>query len=282
MRTRIVTVLISVTAVALIAGCPAATTTSEKNAFLAFTDEFGFTGQATDEGSGASGVDVEQEFREPLRLVFQNAHPGGELSTSLLAWVEIGSVRTADQQDALLRSGYVQLTQEAEIGEAYTLPLGTFVYGGSGTAGATPIRLPAATGGEDADDGDSGNAGGGSQEIVPATTELTLITPDKILVYLQPPVSCDSVAFTFTDPLTGEVLGTETTTGSGSATGGGYKTLAQIDAYECDPFEPGLTFSATGGETGPAIFREGNSVTYTFFPTAQTGGIFATVTVATD
>jgi len=93
-----------------------------------------------------------------------------------------------------------------------------------------------------------------------------------VLMFSQPPVSCDSVAFTFSDPVTDEILG------GSSGAGGGFKTLAQVQTYECSPLKPGLFFTSAGGARDPNEFREGEPLTFTFQPLA-TGGDFALVTI---
>jgi hypothetical protein len=242
--------------------------TQPRNPFLGYTEEYGVAGQQqTFEGGAAGAVGAEETFRRPLTLTFINSHPDAVVDTSFVAWVEVSSVRSAGQQDALLRGGYAQLTKEARLGSAYTLPVGTFVLKGPGTAGATPVTLSRA--------GSTSATQGGAQTVTPTTLAFDMITPDKVLVFSQPPVSCDSVAFTFSDPITGEVL-----SGSSPA-GGGYKTLAQVDVYQCSPLRPGLFFTAVGGTRLPNEFREGDSLTFTFQPTPTAGAAFAVVTIST-
>ncbi len=230
-----------------------------RDPFLTYSEEYGVAGrQATTEGGQPAGTEVEEFFRLPTTLTFINNHTEAVLETSFVAWVELGSIRSAGQQDALLRGGFKQLTSEVRLGTAYTLPVGTFVYGGPGMAGATPVRLaPAQTG----------------EQAAPTSVAFDLITPDCILVFVQPPVSCESAAFTFSDPATGQVL-----SGS-SAAGGGYKTLAQVDVYECSPLRPGLFFSAAGGVLRPNEFREGDPITFTFNAGSTADGAFAVVTI---
>lgn len=247
----------------------------ERNAFLGYAEEYGLASGAPPVQEGAAGGSGAQDvFRQSLTVRFANLHAGAILDTSFVAWIDVSSVRSASQQDALLRSGYVQLTREVRLGSVYTLPVGTFVYNGPGTAGATPITLGPATGGEDADDdGDDDEDASPEAAGVGTPTEVsfTLVTPDVLLVFKQPPVSCDSVAFTYSNPVTGEVI-------SGPNTMlGGYKTLAQIDVYTCSPFAPGLFFSAAGGEQENNEFREGEPITFGFNPGSLADGSFAQV-----
>ncbi len=242
--------------------------TQQRNPFLGYTEEYGVAGQQqVFEGGAAGGVGTEETFRRPLTLTFINSNGDAIVDTSFVAWVEVSSVRSAGQQDALLQGGFVQLTEEIRLGSAYTLPVGTFVLDGPGTAGATPVTLSRAA--------TTSTTQGGTQALTPTTAVFNMITPDKVLVFSQPPVSCDSVAFTFSDPVTGEVLS------GASPAGGGYKTLAQVDVYECSPLRPGLFFTAVGGTRRPNEFREGDSLTFTFQPTPTAEGAFAVVTVTT-
>lgn len=261
MRMRLLGLLTG--AVLLSTGCP--TEVSERNPFLTFSETFGLGGSTASDSSGSSGGSTTQiPFRESLTLTFVNSNAGATLDTSFVAWVELSSVRSTAQQDALFRGGYVQLTRAISLGTAYTLPVGTFVYNGPGTAGATPVRL-----GSSSDPNQTGTAGAGASSVT-----YTLTTPDVILMYSQPPVSCDSVAFSFLDPATGAVL-------TGPATGGGgYKTLAQVDVYECTPFRPGLFFNVDGGQAAANEFDEGQTVTFTFLA-APVGQAFATVQIGT-
>ena len=248
----------------VILGCPSST--APLNPYLAYTDTYGIAGvqETAAPGTGPAGVGAGATFRQSMALTFQNANPQADLKTSFVAWVSVGSIRSATQQDALLSAGYSQLTSEVHLGTAFTLPVGTFVFGGPGTAGATPVVLAKAAGGGTA------NA---SAPVTPQSTSFQLVTPDAILVYQQPPVSCDSVAFTYSDPVTGDVL-------SGASTaGGGYKTLAQVDVYQCSPLRPGIFFSAVGGTQQANQYREGDPVTFTFLPGPTATGAFATVTI---
>lgn len=238
------------TLVLMFGGCPSSTV-SQRNPYLTYAEEFG-AGTAARAGSAVNvGTSLsDATFRQFLTLTFQNAHPEAVLDTSLMAWVSVSSIRTAEQQDALLRGGYSQLTQPMEIGSAYTLPVGTFVYTGPGGETRIPINL---------------------DPLESLTYDI--ITPDAILVFSHPPVSCDSVAFSFA--IDGVVP-----TGPATSSVGGYKTLAQISAYQCQPFEPGLFLRRTGGQTAPNEFTEGQAVTYTF-QQGSTNGAFAVVSFGT-
>jgi hypothetical protein len=248
-------------------GCPQLTV--ERNPFLGYTDEYGVAGQQqATQASAAAGAQKEEIFRQKLTLTFVNTHPGAILETSFIAWVMVSSIRSADQQDALLRNGYVQLARAVNIGTAFELPVGTFVYDGPGTAGATPVKLAPGQGPEGETEA--------TVAVTPTTAAFELVTPDTILVFSQPPVSCDSVAFTFSDPVTGEVLSGPSTLGG--LRYGGYKTLAEVDVYECSPLRPGLFFSGSGA-LRPNEFREGDPITFTSQAAPTAGGAFATVSI---
>ena len=255
-------------------GCPLGATFDERNAFLTFTDTFGASATRPDGqgGAGAGGgtVPLEATFRKTMMVVLANLHPTAELQTSFAAWVLPSSIRSADQQDELLRGGYVQLAEELRLGRAFTLPPGTFVFNGPGTAGATPVTLPP-TGAED-------------NTVDPAlatTMVLELITPDVILVFYQPPDSCESVAFFFAvdgQPLDSEPLGPSGLFSGPSSPFSGLKTLAQVDAYQCRPFQPGLFLRIGGGQPAANEFNEGDTVLFEFSPVPDGNGFFATVT----
>ncbi len=246
-------------------GCPQA---SQRNPYLTFVESFGIESSLTPgTGGGGQGVGADVIFRRPMTLQFQNRHSYAVLETSFIAWVELGSVRSADQQDALLASNYVQLSRALDLGSAYRLPVGTFVYNGPGTAGATPVRLGPA-GGAVADDDDTQT---GDEGVTPTTATFELLTPDAILVFSQPPVSCDSEAFRYSED--GVVLPGPT------STVGGHKTLAQIDVYQCDPFTPGVFLQTASGDIDENEYLEGNTVTFTFFQGLLQDGSFASVSV---
>lgn len=240
-------------------------TPTARNPFLGYTEEFGVAGQQEVAPSGqAGGAVTEGTFRRPLTLTFVNNNPNAILDTTFVAWVNISSVRSAGQQDALLGNGFIQLTEEVRLGSAFVLPVGTFVFAGPGTAGATPVHLGKATG--------APTTQGTTTTTTGTSLAFNLITPDTVLMFSQPPVSCDSVAFTFSDPVTGEVLS------GASGAGGGYKTLAQVQTYECSPLKPGLFFTSAGGSREPDEFREGEALTFTFNAQA-TNGDFALVSI---
>ena len=253
----------------------ACTPTETVNPYLGYTETYGVAGaqQAATTSGGGSGVGTTEGFRQNLTITFRNNHPTAELNTTVVAWVNLGSIRSAQQQDALLASGYVQLPQAVTLGSAFTLPVGTFVYGGSGTAGATSVFL-----------GPAVAASGQSTTASPTTMAITLSTPDAILVFSQPPVSCDSTAFFYSrngQPLTAVPVDGSTGPYGGATTTGAFKTLAQVDAYECSPFEPGLFFSQTGSGRKPNQYLEGQDVTFDFNENPDTAGNFGKVTIGT-
>jgi len=251
-------------------------TLNERNPFLTATETYGASLLLLEEEEGAGrGAEVEAPFREPMTVTLANNNPQADVQVRLAAWVNVGSVRTAEQQDELLASGYVQLSRELRIGTAFTLPAGTYVYNGPGEAGATLVFLPRASGETDAP--------------VASTESFTLITPDAVLAFYEPPVSCDSKAFVFTD--SGFPLDAESVPGGArghmfeGATGrGDAKTLAQVDVYQCDPLRPGLFFrgSLTEEERRQArgnTYEEGEDVRFDFNPTPDANGDFAIVTI---
>lgn len=254
----------------LVCGCPSAT--QESSPFLTFMEEFGVLGTTEEPETGAGqGLGLEVPFRRDVTVTFRNNHPQAELNVLLLAWVKVSSIRSADQQDALFRGGYLQLSRETRLGSVFTLPVGTFVYGGSGTAGATAIVLGPA-------EGDGGGAG-----AVPTSKAITLITPDVVLAFAQPPVSCDSVAFFFTqngEPLTSaHPFPDPEAPYSGSTREGGYKTLAQVDLYQCDPLRPGLFLSQGGAAQQSNEYLEGEDIAFDFNAVPDPDGNFCIVTI---
>jgi hypothetical protein len=256
-----------------LAGCPGAPAGGERNAFQTLTEQFGtFSGSEDDVGGGA-GVGAEGEFRSRMTVTLANNNPDAEVEVSFAAWVNVSSIRTAAQQDALLADGYVQITQSAGInlGTVFTLPPGTFVYGGPGVAGATAVRLLRAQ----AQDGDAATA-------TVTTRDFTLITPDVILVLLEPPVSCESVAFRFTadgENFMSEPVGGGLGLFQGATGSAGTKILAQVDVYQCDPLMPGLFLKVGGGSREVNEYFEGEGVRFDFNPTPDADGNFATVTI---
>lgn len=249
----------------ILAGCVGEANTV--NPFLTFTEAFGISvGGLADGQAGAQGVATEAGFRQPLTITLRNNHSSADLEVFVAAWVNVNSVRTATQQESLLNDGYVQLTEEVRVGNAYTLPVGTYVYGGPGLAGATRFVVPPASG-----EGES---------TVPGTQLLELISPDVVLAFLHPPVSCDSVAFMYTrngEPLEAVPAGAAGPF-QGANRGGGFKTLAQVDVYQCDPFQPGLFIRLAGGSPASNEFLEGENITFDFYEVADANGYFAKVT----
>lgn len=238
-----------------------------QSAFLTVTEEFGnLSGSDVDGGGsgagGGSGTDGTARFRDEMTITFANTLVDGlnvraDLNTSLVAWVLPSSIRSAEQQDALLANGYVQLSSQLNIGTAFTLPPGTFILNGEGTAGARRILLAP-----------------GEAETV------SIITPDVIMFYDQPPVSCDSVAFYYTD---GGFLVDEFEVGSltfdDSRGLGPRKVLSQVDAYSCQPLQPGLFLRTTGGAANANEFREGQDVTVVFSILQLANGFWTQVTI---
>lgn len=222
----------------------------QRNSFLTLAETLGVALTPTDpDDDDPSGEDLIDEFRQPMTVNFANMNQDADLKFAYAAWVNVSSIRTAEQQDALLRDGYVQLTSAVQLGTVFTLPPGTFVRSGPGIAGATTEFISA----------------GGSDDV-------TLVTPDVFLVFLDPPTSCDSVAFLYSEG--GEVVEDEVTGDSfgtfGGATGfGGRKTLAQIDAYQCSPLRPGMFLKVAGGPREPNEFLEGENLTFSFFAGPQ-------------
>jgi len=251
-------------------GC--VTGTGQINPYLTLTEEFGL-GQVTRPEEavrpGAQGLLLQPEFRRRMTITFQNNNPDAELNVSLAAWVMPGSLRSAQQQDALIADGYEQLARAEPLGTTLTLPVGTFVYDGGGTAGATVIRLPAARIGE-------GNT------LSPTSRVFDLITPDGILAFAQPPVSCDSVAFYYTrdgEPLTAVLVGGHPENPYGGATrSGGFKTFAQVDVYQCEPLRPGV-FLRVSGARQTNEYLEGENAAFEFNRDPDANGKFCIVTI---
>ncbi len=245
-------------------GCPT-TTASQRNPFITLAEEFGVPASSEEpqQPGGGPGTGAGEFFRRTMSVTFVNTHVDAEMATSMVAWVNVGSIRSADQQDALLRDGYVQLKREVQLGNAFTLPPGTFVRNGAGFAGATTIHLgptQAAT-------------------LLPTTETIELITPDAVLVFTQPPVSCENVAFTFLREgivvFDDDGILTLRTFGEG-----GFKTLAQVQGYQCEPLRPGLFLKTGGGAKQDNEYFEGESVTFTFNENPDAEGNYATVAIA--
>lgn len=237
-------------------GCPSSS--DQRNPFLTLTEEFGATSSdSDDDGSGGGGSTAGDTFRRSMTLTLENTEDTAELSVSVAAWVNASSIRSAEQQDALIASGYVQLTTTVNIGTVYSLPPGTFVLNGPGLAGATMHTLGRVR----------------EEPIIPTTKEISLVAPDVLLLFLMPPTSCDTPAFQFTiegfpvdsDPPVVNGVGEPIASLAGSYNDYGVKTLAQIDAYQCSPLKPGLFLKVGGGAQAPNEFFEGDNVRATFF-----------------
>lgn len=254
-----------VLAVLLVGGCPV-DSGGEQNPFVTLAETFGISAGDEDTDDAAGGIVPEGVFRLPLTVTFTNNHSYAGVNASFVAWVELGSIRSSEQEDALLRGGYVQLTDEVRLGTVFTLPVGTFVYNGPGVAGASPISLGAV----------------GAPQL-PPTLQVSLITPDAFLVFSQPPVSCDTVAFTFTrdgEPLTAIPVGDADAPFGGATRNGGLKTLAQVDVYECSPLRPGL-FLRVGAQTSAGNeYPENGDVLFEFNEEPNDEGDFGIVTIS--
>jgi hypothetical protein len=259
------------------AGCPLSSTTTTSgntNPFLTLTEQQLIESNAATPGGGTStggGTAAATVFRRVMTVTFANNNSAADLSFNFLAWVDAGSINTAGQQDALWDSGYIQLTRSLKLGPAYTLAPATFIYSPEGTAAATRVSLLAAAGTTTTD------------TTTPTTaTETThsLLTPDVILVFLDPPDSCDSTAFEYSDE--GDVLTSAPFTAiggvfGGATTTGGFKTLAQINVYQCDPFQPGLFLKHGGGSRSPNQYFEGEDARVEFNRAPDAAGMFALV-----
>lgn len=257
----------------------------ERSAYVTLTEVFGAQSALDngDDGSGsgssAGGNSAADTFRSDMTLTMQNASIDSEVNFFVAAWVNPSSIRSGEQQDALLRGGYVQLTREVQLGSAFTLAPGTFVLNGDGIAGAQKLIIPAA--------GGTAQAPG-----APAARSLDLITPDVVLLFLMPPVACDVPAFYFSQQ--GVLSDTETIFGSSGGAGLGFvggavvansdnahpvKTLRQIPGYDCDPLRPGFFLKTGGGAKGENEYFEGENITVTFFPLADAEGRAAFVDI---
>jgi hypothetical protein len=248
-------------------GCPQ----DQRNPFLTVSEEFGASSSGSDGtgGSGGGGSAATGAFRRSMTLTLENTNPDAELNVSVAAWVNTGSIRSAEQQDSLIANGYVQLTSTVHIGTVYTLPPGTFVLNGPSQAGATMHTLARAP------------AAGQTTELA-----IPLMTPDVLLLFLMPPTSCDTPAFTFTvegfpvdtDPpvVDGVMQGIDGI--AGSYNDYGVKTLAQFNAYQCSPLKPGLFLKVGGGAQAPNEFFEGDNVRSTFFLFPDADGNTALIT----
>jgi len=254
-------------------GCPQ--NANQTNPFLTAGENYGSasTGIAGgDQGQGSSGAAAETRFRSTITVTLENYDTRNELNTAWMAWVNANNIRSADQQDELLSAGYVQLSREVAVGAAYRLPPGTFVYNGPGKGGATLVRIGPATPG--ASDNDP---------IVPAELEFEILAPDVLLIFSQPPVSCETPAFFYTrDGVPFDVTPNPDFPGeafAGAENDGPVKSLAQFDVYQCDPFRPGLFLRTSGGGRQANEFLEGQHITVQFFRQADAVGDSAFVTI---
>lgn len=272
---RIVLTVLSATLVgALLYGC-IGQTTDTRNPFVTATEQFGNVSSGGDGTTGgAGGVAAEGQFRQMITITLANNHPLAELNTSFIAWVSPNSITSVEDENSLLVSGYVELDTQVQIGSSLLLIPGTFVYNGPGIGGATAVQLDP-TRVEIAEDG--------TFVLDPALAvlaEFNIVTPDGILVFSQPPVSCENVAFFYTidgDPLTSVRISGVGNVFGGPESGGGLKTLAQVDAYQCDPFKPGLFLRIGGGAVADNEYFEGEDIRFDFYPFAVDGW-FAHVT----
>lgn len=265
MKLRLATLALLAGVFVVAGGCPQGTST-EQNPFLTLAETFGLgsrttTSSTTTTGNGATTT-VAQQFRQKSTFTFKNNHPAASVDFSWVAWVNVGSIRSADQQDALFAGGFIQLGHEERLGTAFVLPVGTFIYNGPGLAGATPVRL-----------GKAGATGAEPDTQTVLETDGGLLTPDVFLVFSQPPVSCDSAAFVFLNPQQSGNVGPETS-------GGGFKTFAQVDAYQCEPLRPGLFLKIGGGSLKMNEFLEGYTVRFDFNQNPDAQGHYALVTIA--
>lgn len=277
MRTMLTTTVLL--GLLLAGGCPSGT---GANPFLTFTETYGsqlITGGDDNNQGGGSGSAAAGEFRRTMTLTLANRTTAGDVNVAFAAWVNSSSIRNADQQDSLFRSGYIQLTREVQLGSVYTLPPGTFVYNGPGYGGATRVVLPSASSTDVASDDGSGDTT--TQTIAPGERSFTLITPDVLLVFQAPPNSCESVAYTIEQ--NGDVIGAtglgEPGQFGGADRGSGFKTLSQVDVYQCEPLRPGLFLKLGGGVREPNEFLEGQSVRFDFdrFPDDNGHAAFVTI-----
>lgn len=255
-------------------GCPSQTGDT-RNPFVTATEQFGGASSGTDGGDeGGAGVEVEGQFRQTMTLTLANNHPDAELNTSFILWVNPGSINSVEDENALLLSGYVELDTQVQIGSTLTLVPGSFVFNGPGVGGSTAVRINP-TRVEKEDDGSYT-----LDTTLAVLEEFIVVTPDGILVFSQPPVTCENVAFFYTidgEPLTSEPVSGVGNIFGGPDSGGGLKTLAQVDVYQCDPFKPGLFLRIGGGSLDKNEFFEGEDIRFDFYPFAMDGW-FAAVT----
>lgn len=270
MRRLIVTTAVLVAPIVI--GC---VTPTESNPFLTLTESFSTSRNSnsnSNNNTNSGGSTADDQFRQTMSVVLANNNPAERLNTLFVAWVNASSIRSAEQQDALLRDNYVQLTREVRLGTAFTLPIGTFVRNGSGVAGATVVSLaPAANN-------------------VVTTQTINLLTPDVVLFMTTPPSTCDDVAFFYStaegdaflnDPITFQIFGGATSTGN-------QKTYAQVDGYHCSPFRtgdnspllPGYFLKLGGGARNPNEYFEGEDLRVDFFANELANGNFTVLTIS--
>lgn len=264
-----------VTSVALLlgAGC-LPQTNATRNAFLTLTETFGSSlfESPEEQQSGGAGSEVEtNEFRASMTLTLTNLSDDSDLNVKFAAWVKVNSLRDVEQEEALFRAGFVQLTEDVQLGSTILLPAGTFVYDGGGIAGSTQVFIPAAAA-----------AAAEGQATTGRSDAFDLVTPDAILVFYEPPVSCESVAFVYTQnglPVEDSRVAAVGNIFGGASSNGGLKTLAQVDAYQCQPFKPGLYLNQAGGSLMPNEYFEGDNITIEFRRIPTDNGIAATVEI---
>ena len=238
------------------------------NPFITLAEVFGAgsIGAADTTDGGTTGTEAESIFRQEMTVTLANNAAEDELNVSLAAWVSPSSIRSREQEDALINNGYSRLTEEVRIGSVFVLPPGTFVWERGGLAGAEAMRILPAT---------SAAAG------LVGEASRTFITPDVILFFQEPPRSCESVAFSFTqdgfpvDDINITIESFQPSTGFG-----GLKTLAQIDAYQCEPLRPGLFLKTGGGARSDNDYFEGQDVRIDFNRVVDDNDIAAFVTIS--
>ena len=252
----------AVSGLGLIVGCIG--NVIQPNPFLSLTEDILGVAQSTDTdtgGGGGTGAALTAQFRRTQTITLANQDDEADLNVSFAAWITVGSLRTAEQLDQLIANGYVQLSREVTLG-TITLPPGTLVFGGPGVGGATPVVVSPGT-----------------------TRTFSLISPDRVLLFSSPPVSCDTVAFFFS--INGELVRTpdvpaDTAGGlfEGATGSGPRKTLAQFNVYQCDPLSPGLFLKTGGGLKRGNEYFEGEAVRVDFLldlPNVETSAAVVTI-----
>lgn len=277
----------------LLGGCPGQTVVdgASRNAFQSLAENFGSTRLSDEDRGGGVITDADTIFRQPLTLDLANFEWQGDLEVQFIAWIDPSSIRSREQEDILIRGGYTELAQTLQIGSVYTLPPGTFVYNAvprGQTVSFTPngihrLFIPRALALVDVGGEGGGEAGGEGEDasgirgrpqarlefdqLEANRLEFSLITPDVVLLFYDPPVSCESVAFRFLD--SGGPVQPDDNTGltfAGATLGGflaSFKTLQQVQGYSCAPFRPGFFFRRGGGVSSNE-FLEGQTITVSF------------------